>query len=120
MIEVLHDLPDNVIGLEAKGKVTSSDYADVIGPAIDAKQREFDKVRLMYVLGPGFEGYTPGAMWDDSKLIFKRPGSWERIAVVTDEEWVRRSIALFGWMSPGEVKVFDYGEEALAREWVSE
>jgi hypothetical protein len=120
MIHVLEDLPPNVIGLEAKGQVTSGDYEQVIAPAIDQKQREFDKVRLMYILGPGFEGYTAGAMWDDSKLIFKRPGSWERIAVVTDEDWIQRSIALFGWMAPGEVKVFPYKDEPRARDWVSE
>src|SRR5262245_20675253 len=101
MIELLGGLPENVIGIEATGEVTSDDYERFILPAIDQKQREHEKVRMVYVLGPNFEGYTAGAFFQDGKLIFKHPLSWERVAVVTDEEWIRRSLAIFGWMVPG-------------------
>jgi hypothetical protein len=119
MIHVLEDLPANVIGIEASGQVTSDDYERVIFPAIDDKQREHDKVRLMYVLGPEFDGYSAGAVWEDSKLLFKHPSSWEKIAVVTDEDWIRRSLSVFGWMVPGEVKVFANGDTSQARDWVT-
>jgi hypothetical protein len=119
MIQLLEDLPKNVIGLEAVGKVTSDDYEQTIVPQIEEKQREYDKVRLIYVLGPEYEGYTPGAMWDDSMLAFKRPGSWEKIAVVSDHEWLNRAIGAFSWMVPGEVKLFHDSELDAARNWVS-
>ena len=46
-------------------------------------------------------GYSGGAMLEDSKLVFKHPRAWEKVAVVSDDDWIRRSIALFGWMVPG-------------------
>lgn len=119
MIHVLQDLPDNAIGIEAEGKVTKEDYEGTIKPLIDEKQRAHDKVRLLYVLGDEFEGYTPGAIWEDSTLAFKRPGSWERIAVVSDHEWIRKSLSLFSWMVPGELKVYHTGEQGEARKWLS-
>ena len=111
MIHVLQDLPDNAIGIEAEGKVTKEDYEGTIKPLIDEKQRAHDKVRLLYVLGDEFEGYTPGAIWEDS--------TWERIAVVSDHEWIRKSLSLFSWMVPGELKVYHTGEQGEARKWLS-
>jgi hypothetical protein len=44
---------------------------------------------------------------------------WERIAVVTDIDWVRLATKAFGFAMPGHVKVFANGQLAEAREWVS-
>ena len=118
MIRVMENMPANVIGLEARGKVTREDYEATILPQIQAKQREFEKIRLMYVLGDEFEGYTPGAMFEDAGLAFKRPGAWERIAVVSDSEALRRAMSLFSWMVPGEVKVYSLSQSDDARSWV--
>jgi hypothetical protein len=119
MIRVMENMPGNVIGLEAQGKVTREDYEATILPQIEAKQREFDKIRLMYVLGDDFEGYSAGATWEDAGLAFKRPGTWERIAVVSDSEMLRKAMGLFAWMVPGEVKVYELAESNEARDWVT-
>jgi hypothetical protein len=119
MITLLPGLPANVIGIEAAGKVERDDYEQTIVPQIDEKQRQFEKVRLLYVLGEAFEGYTAGAVWEDATLAFKHPGSWERIAVVTDDETLRKAIGLVAWMVPGEVKLFPVPELPAAKEWVA-
>lgn len=118
MIRLLQDLPPNVIGLEASGKVTSDDYEETIVPSIEKKQDQFDKVRLLYLLGQGFEGYEAGAVWEDAKLAFKHPRSWEKIALVSDESWIGHAAGLFSWMIPGEVKVFATRDAEQARSWV--
>jgi hypothetical protein len=41
------------------------------------------------------------------------------VAVVTDTDWIRRAIHLFGPLIPGEVSVFPAADEARARDWVS-
>jgi SpoIIAA-like len=46
--------------------------------------------------------------------------NWHRIAVVTDVDWVRHLMGLFGWMSPGEVKLFALDEFDEAKTWVAE
>ena len=46
--------------------------------------------------------------------------SWRRIAVtVTDKDWMRHAISGFGWLSPGELKVFEPGQLDEAKSWVS-
>lgn len=44
---------------------------------------------------------------------------WEKIAVVTDNEWLRRSVSIFGYLLPGEIKAFPAAEEEDARAWIA-
>jgi SpoIIAA-like len=117
MIKIIQDMPAGTIGLEAVGKVTEDDYRDVLVPAVSAAL-ERDDVRLLYVLGDGFESYSPGAVWADTKLWAGRPKGWKKIAIVSDAEWLEHSVKVFGWLIPGEIKVFDTDEVHDARKWL--
>jgi hypothetical protein len=119
MIRLLTGLPSTVVGIEAVGRVEKSDYEGVLDPAIEEALKREDKIRLLYVLGEEFEGYAPGAAWEDTKLGVEHWGSWERIAVVTDREWIRDALRMFGWMLPGEVREFRSGERAEATAWIT-
>jgi hypothetical protein len=119
MIQLLTDLPDGVVGIEAVGHVEAEDYARVVEPAVRAALEHSDRLRLLYVLGEGFEGYSAAASWEDAKLGIGHWSAWERIAVVTDRGWIRDGIKAFGWMFPGEVKVFPTAGQGDARAWVS-
>ena len=46
--------------------------------------------------------------------------SWERMAVVTNRDWIEHTVKLFGWMVPGKVKVFSTEELSEAMAWASE
>ena len=46
-----------------------------------------------------------GALWSDTRLWADHRGSWERVAVVTDVDWVEKAVKAFGWMMPGEAGV---------------
>jgi hypothetical protein len=116
MIRVLDDLPDNVLGVEASGTVTDADYESVLIPAINERQREGGPLRYIYVLGEDFEGWTMGAMWEDAKLGGR---AWEKVAVVTDKDWVTHAVKGLGWMIPGEVRVFGLAELDAAKEWAA-
>jgi hypothetical protein len=120
MIEVMIDLPERVLGLRARGEVTADDYRGTVVPAIEEKLTRFRKVRLLYVLGEDFKGYSGGAAWEDAKVGMKHLTSFERIAVVTDVDWVERAVKAFGFAFPGEVRVFDDDELEQARHWISE
>jgi hypothetical protein len=86
-------------------------------PAIERAAKAGD-VRFLIVM-PEFKGMTGGAVWQDLKVGVEDFRAWKRIAVVTDIEWVDHLTWLFGWMTPGETKVFpmDKREEAVA--WVT-
>jgi hypothetical protein len=119
MINLVTDLPSNVVGLEAVGHVSADDYSNVLEPAVERALQQHDKLRLLYVLGEEFAGYSAGAAWEDAKLGISHWGAWERIAIVTDREWVRDGLRAFAWMLPGEVKVFALDARDAAGDWVS-
>lgn len=120
MIEKIEGLPDDVVGFEAVGEVSSDDYKDVLIPAVEAALQAGGRVRFLYVLGERFEGMRPGAMWEDTKLGFEHMRAWERMAVVTDSEWIGHAIKAFAWTIPGEVRVFGVAERTDAEAWVTD
>jgi hypothetical protein len=120
MIKLLTDLPEGIIGIEAVGHVEADDYANVVEPAVRAALERSAKLRLLYVLGEGFEGYSAAASWEDAKLGIGHWSAWEKIAVVTDRGWIRDALRAFGWMFPGEVKVFAVGDQPAAAAWLGE
>ena len=77
------------------------------------------KIRFLYHLGEDFKGFELAAVWDDTKLGLKHFTGWEKMAVVSDVEWVRAAIKIFGLGIPGEVRVFHNGELAEAIRWIS-
>lgn len=119
MIELLAGLPEGVVGIVAVGHVEAEDYTDVVEPAVRAALQHSDRVSLLYVLGEGFEGYTAAASWEDAKLGIGHWSAWERIAIVTDRDWIRDAVKALGWMFPGEVRVFPTADQDGALAWVS-
>ncbi|MEZ5076567.1 MAG: STAS/SEC14 domain-containing protein [Solirubrobacterales bacterium] len=119
MIELIEGLPDGVVGFEAKGEVTGGDYEEVLIPAVKRELQSGEKVRLLYVLGEGFDGYSAAAMWDDTKVGMSHLFSWERIAVVTDHGAYRHLVKGFGFMIPAQVRVFGLDELEQAKAWVA-
>ncbi len=119
MIELIPNCPDDVLGVVASGHVTARDYETVVVPAVEAALKAHGSVRMLYQLGTAFTGFSTGAMWDDMKLGLSHRQAWERIAVVTDHEWVAAAIGLFRFMVPCPLKVFPNADFAEAVHWVA-
>ncbi len=123
MIERLTDMPEGSIGFRFSGEITRADYDEVLIPALD-EAFEAGEVRCLCQLGPGFEGYEAGAVWEDLKTGARfgvgHLSAWKRTALVADVDWVRHLAALFGWMTPGELKVFSLEELEQAKAWIAE
>lgn len=120
MIEQIPDLPDNVLGFRAMDTVTGADYETVIIPAVEAMLSKYPKVRLLYHLGEDFSGFEMAALWEDTKIGLKHLPSWDRVAVVTDVDWIRAAMKVFGFLLHGRLRLFHNSEFNVAREWLSE
>jgi len=116
VLEPVPGLPEGVIGFEAVGEVHAGDYRDTLIPALEAHR---GPLRLVYVLGDRFAGYSAGAAWADTKLGFDHHGRWHRAAIVTDTDWIRHLAHAFGWMVPGDFAVFPLDERDAAIAWVA-
>jgi hypothetical protein len=119
MIEQLSTFPNNVLAFVGRGQVTRADYDAVLVPAVEKVLARHNRVRLYYEIATDFTGIDPGAMWEDFKVGIEHLTRWERIAVVTDVEWIRHTIRLFGFLMPGTVKLFPTSEAARARSWIA-
>jgi hypothetical protein len=117
MIKELSDMPSGVIGFEVAGKIQAEDYRDVVLPAIE-RAAKTGEVRFLLVI-PEFQGMSGGALWQDLKVGVEHLRAWKRIALVTDIEWMTHMTALFGWMTPGQVKTFPGADIDEAIQWVS-
>lgn len=118
VITTIDNLPAGVIGLRASGEVTADDYRDVMVPLLDEALKQ-GGVRLLYVLDEHTE-FSPGALFADAKFGVSHLKGWERLAVVSDADWLENSIKAFGWMMPGEIRVFDDDDIDEATAWLAE
>jgi hypothetical protein len=116
VIAELDGMPPGVVGFKASGVLHAEEYRDVILPALE-RAAEQGAIRFVIVI-PDFKGMSGGAVWEDLKVGFSHLRSWQRIAVVTDVEWIWHLTSLFGWMTPGETKVFHLSERDEALSWV--
>lgn len=119
MIKEISGLPENVLGFEASGVVTADDYENVIIPAVEAADTGGRKLRMLYHVPKNFEKFDIGAMWEDAKVGLGHLTSFEKIAVVTDVDWIRFSLKVFAFTVPGEVKLFNNADLPEAKEWIT-
>jgi hypothetical protein len=119
----IEGMPAGTLGFLFSGKVSRADYDDVLVPALE-EAFAAGEVRCLCQLGPDFEGYEAGAAWEDLKTGARfglgHLSDWKRTALVTDVEWVRHMTTLFGWLTPGEIKLFPLVELEQAKVWVAE
>jgi len=115
MIQIVEGLPDNVVGIVAKGRVTNEDCDKILKPLVQRSMMRHDKVRLYYEIGSRF----PGAAWEDLKIGMQCLPQWERVAVVTDVGWFRHSVNALRFLIPGEVRVFSTDDSYEGCAWVS-
>jgi nucleotide-binding universal stress UspA family protein len=120
MIEVLNEFPPTIMGFACKSHVTKEDYEEVLTPAMRQALADYQKVRLYFQIESDFAGVEPGALWEDVKLGMEYLFRWDRIAVVTDVEWIRQTFKAFSRVIPCEARVFRLDEVSTAKEWVNE
>jgi SpoIIAA-like len=118
VIKVLEGFPDPIVAVLAEGQVTRQDYEEVLIPRVKQALAKHAKVRLYYELGSAFNGIDAGAAWEDFKIGLEHVTRWERIAVVTDVQWLRLTLGAFRFMMPGKLSVFPTSQTIEARAWI--
>ncbi len=119
MVEQL-EMPAGTLGFRISGKLTREEYFQLLDPIREQLERG-ERVSFLVATAPDFQGLDLGALWEDVKVAgtvgLRYRSSWERLAVVTDKDWMRHGIAAFGWLIPGEIRVFDPDELEQAKAW---
>jgi hypothetical protein len=117
LIEKVTDLPAGTLGFRASGKITSEEYRQMMDPIYAALERG-EKLNIDFELADDFHGLDLGALWQDVKAAgsvgLKHRSSWQRMALVSDKDWVRHGASVFGWLAPGELRLFEPSERDVS------
>jgi hypothetical protein len=119
MLKQMADMPPGTIGFEAIEEVDDDDFEKTVEPALRRIIAEGRKVRLLYLLGARFREYDGDALEEEMKFAIHHPSAYERVAVVSDEEWLRPALRLLSMLVPGQLRGFRVAELAAAKSWVA-
>lgn len=120
MVELLHDFPRHVAAYRASGAVSKEEYDRVVVSRVEEVAKEFDKINFLVRLETDIDNYSVGAFFRYLKVSFGHFFKWNRMAIVTEEKWVRNAYEFLSGLVHGEIKGYSLKEYEAARKWVSE
>ncbi|MDQ2992215.1 MAG: STAS/SEC14 domain-containing protein [Candidatus Eremiobacteraeota bacterium] len=118
MIEQLHGFPENVVAFVGHGQVAKADYISTLIPAVERALTGHDLLRLYYELGADVAGIDADAIFEDFKFGVGHVTRFERVALVTDIEWIAHAVSLFSFLIPGAMRLFATKDVDQARSWI--
>ena len=113
MITINHESNNLVIAM-ALGEFTLADFKE-LEKAADYALKSGHKASLLIDLSDML-GFTVDVAWEEIRFARQYAKDFERIAVVTDDQWVQWSAWLTRIFTDAELQVFDDYISALA--WV--
>ena len=120
MLRRMTDMPVGTIGFEAIGEVEDDDWERAVEPVLRAEIADGRKVRLLYLLGPAARDVEGDAMQADTTFRARHATSFDRVAVVSDEDWMRPALRGLSFLLPGKAKGFHVREIAAAKAWLAD
>lgn len=120
MLRRIDAMPPDTIGFEAGGEVEDDDWEDVAEPVLREALAKGAKLRVLYLLGPGVREVEGDAVGAGARFQARHASSFERVAVVSDEDWLRPALATLSFLLPGKAKGFRVAELAGAKAWLAE
>ena len=119
MLKQLADMPPGSVGFEAVGDVDDDDFERTVEPVLRRIIAEGGKVRLLYLLGVRLREYEADALKEEMAFAAHHPTAYERVAVVSDEEWLRPALRVLSVLVPGQLRGFRVADLQAAKSWVA-
>jgi hypothetical protein len=120
MLRRMTDMPTGTIGFEAIGEVEDDDWEEAVEPVLRREIADGRDVRLLYLIGPDARDVEGDAISADAGFRARHATSFERVAVVSDEDWMRPALRALSFLLPGKAKGFRVHELAAAKTWLAE
>lgn len=108
----------NTLVLEAQGKLTDSDYKEILIPRLEAIIREHGKARVLFDMGDEFHGWEPAAAWDDARFGLAHRNDFEKMGIIGGPQWVEWGLKLGALLMSGEIRSFTCSQRADALNWI--
>lgn len=120
MISRIHNLPANMVGFTANGEITENDFNNTVIPDVDELVKRTGKINYMLVLETPLSNFSAGAWIKDAVMGLKHITKWNRAAIVSDNESIRKFTDVFSIFIPGEFRGFEHKDIQSAIYWASE
>lgn len=120
MLLRIEDMPTGTVGFEAIGEVEDDDWEKAVEPVLRDVIAAGNEVRLLYLIGTKASEVEGDAMGADLGYRARHASSFERVAVVSDEDWVHPALRVLSVLLPGKAKAFPVHQLADARSWLAE
>jgi hypothetical protein len=120
MLQRMKDMPAGTIGFEAIGEVEDDDWEETVEPVLRHEMADGRKIRLLYLMGAEARDVEGDAVTADSGFRARHATSFERVAVVSDEGWMRPAVRALSALLPGKAKAFRVHDLAAAKAWLAE
>src|SRR5919112_777858 len=118
MLRQMPDMPPGTFGFEAVGEVEDDDWEQTVEPVLRREAAEDRKIRMLYLLGPRAREVDGDAMTADAGFRIRHASSFDRVAVVSDEDWMRPALRALSFLVPGKAKAFRVHDLPSAKEWL--
>jgi len=119
MIEFMDESTGKFVAIRASGKLTDTDYKDVLLPKLKKLFSANGKLDLLFYMDKDFEGWDLHAAWDDMSFGLGHAADFEKLAVVGGPKWIEWCIKACGFLFKGEVRVFPNEDLEHAWEWIA-
>lgn len=117
MHEILPQTQGDFVAIKLIGKLTELDF-EIITPLLVAEIEEYHKIAL-FVEMEDFHGWTPGALWADTKFDLQHHNDFSRIAIVGDQKWEQWMATFAKPFTSAAVRYFNVDERDAALRWSS-
>jgi hypothetical protein len=114
-IQINEENDGKSVAVRVTGRLVSADY-ELLVPELDRLIRLHGKLRLLFELN-AFEGWQPGALWDECNFDMKHFSDIQRVAIVGDKEWEHGMATFYKPFTEATIRYFDRAHTAEAWKW---
>ena len=107
-----------IVFLTFREKLTKSDYALFV-PQLENLMEKEGAIRVL-VEFQHFQGWTIGALWEDTKFGAKHFNDIDRLAIVGDRQWEKHLATFIKPFTKATVRYYDKTEKEEAKNWLRE
>jgi len=114
----LEENGNKIVTLIFREKLTKADY-ELFVPQLENLMEKEDTIRIL-VEFQDFQGWTLGALWEDTKFGTKHFNDIDRLAIVGDRQWEKFLASFIKPFTSATVRYFDSLEKETAKQWLKE
>ncbi|MDM8176486.1 MULTISPECIES: STAS/SEC14 domain-containing protein [Olivibacter] len=119
MLALMDNFPPHVVAYRAQGKVNGEEYKEIVVQRIAEVAKAYPQINFIVLLETGFEDYSLQALLEYIKVSFEHFSKWNRMAIVSDQQWVRKIYDILSPLVHGEIRTYRLEDQQIACEWVS-